>query len=239
MATNDTLNWKKKKWVAIHAPAQYENTYLGETLVMENKLVLNKPITVNVMHLTKNVKKQNLNLTFKVTDIVEGKATTKAVAFEMQPASIKRLVRGGRDRVDESFIVKSKDAQYARVKPLFITKNHQPSTVKTKLRRLTISIVRKYVAEVAFEDFMKDVVDGKVQKIVRDKLVKITPLRNCEIRVVELIENFTALKARKLEKRAAKEQINEEDLKADDAEEFVEEEAKEEKTEESDAKDEE
>ncbi len=200
------LTWKKKKWFQIISPPAYDSQFVGETLAEEASKVVGKTIVVNVMHLTRNIKKQNLNLTLKVTDVAEGKANTRAFAFEMQPGSIKRLIRGGRDRIDESFITKSKDGQYSRVKPLFITRNHQPASVCTKIRRLSTSFLRKYVAEVSFEEFVRDTVEGKVQKMLKDKLAKVTPLRNVEIRRIDLIENFNALKLKRMEKRAAKEQ---------------------------------
>lgn len=211
-----TLTWKKKKWYSIVAPAHYDSMVVGEALSDEAQKVVGKVVVVNVMHLTRNIKKQNLNLTLKVTEVAEGKAATKAYAFEMQAASIKRLIRGGRDRIDESFITKSKDGHYSRVKPLFITRNHQPASVRTKLRRLATSFLRKYIAEVTFEEFVRDCVDGKIQKLLKDRLAKITPLRNCEIRRVELIENFNALKLKRMEKRAAKEQADAETVLAQD-----------------------
>jgi len=209
-------DWKKKKWYSIAAPAIYNNEIIGETSVMESSQLVGKAITVNLMTLTKSMKKQSQNITFKITELKENVGQTKTYRFEMQPSSIKRLVRAGRDRVDESFIVKTKDEQYARVKPLFITRNKQPMGVQTKLRKVGTAVIRKYAEAITFEEFVKDVVDGKVQKTLRDTVMKITPLRNADIRVVELVENFTILKQKKLEKRQAQMAIKETPVEEDE-----------------------
>jgi ribosomal protein S3AE len=143
------------------------------------------------MNLTKSSKKQSMNLKFRVIEVHEGKGMTKPTDFLLQAASIKRLVRAGRDRVDDSFLIKTKDDQYAKVKPLLITKSHQPASVQTRLRLQAVQFVRKYVQVLTYDAFMKDLVEGKMQKELRERLGKITPLRNVEIRAVEYLDNFT------------------------------------------------
>jgi small subunit ribosomal protein S3Ae len=202
---NTQLNWKRKKWHTIVAPDTYGNIPLGETMALEPKDLVGRTIEINLMHLTRNMKKQNVNATFKIIDVQNGQGMTKSFAYVMQPASIKRLVRAGRDRVDESFIIKSKDGVYGRMKPLFITGAHQSASERTKIRRASVSFVRKYAAEKTLEELFKDIVDGKLQKELNNKIREFTRLRTCEVRVFEVIDNFTALKQRKLEKRQEKE----------------------------------
>jgi ribosomal protein S3AE len=181
---------KKKKWLSI-VSEQFDNQILGETLVLENEEAVGRRIDVNLMTLTKSPKKQNMNLLFEVTQVAEGKAQTRPLEFVLQPASIKRLVRAGRDRIDDSFVVKCKDGLFARIKTLFITKAHAPNALHTKLRVVSYTAVKKYVATVSFEQLIKDAVEGKVQKEMKDKTAKVVALRNCEIRVISRLESYT------------------------------------------------
>ena len=57
---------KKKQWYQIVAPNQFDNVTLGETLVAEPKAMLGKTLTHNLMNLTNDTKKQNINIHFKV-----------------------------------------------------------------------------------------------------------------------------------------------------------------------------
>jgi small subunit ribosomal protein S3Ae len=195
------LNWKRKKWHAILAPENYGSILIGETMALDPKDMVGRTIEINLMHLTRNMKKQNVNATFKIIDVQNGQGLTKSYAYVMQPASIKRLVRAGRDRVDESFIIKSKDGVYGRMKPLFITFAHQSASERTKIRRASVSFVRKYAAEKLLEELFKEIVDGKLQKELNNKIRDFTRLKTCEVRTFEVIDNFSALKQRKLEKR--------------------------------------
>lgn len=203
MAKKETtqLKWKKKKWYSIVASEAFGHQELGETAVIEKEELIGKSIVVNVMHLTKNIRKQNINLKFKVAHMKESKAVAETVDYFMQPSSIKRLVRAGRDRVDDSFVVKTQDNEYARVKPLFITRIHQSTSVHSRLRRTAASFTRKYVATLTLEQFFKDTVEGKFPKSLKEAVAKVCGLRNCEVRQIQKIENFNELKLKKQEKR--------------------------------------
>jgi ribosomal protein S3AE len=195
---------KKKKWLPVISE-QFDNQTLGETLVLENEEAVGRRIDVNLMTLTKSPKKQNMNLLFEVTQVAEGKAQTRPLEFVLQPASIKRLVRTGRDRVDDSFVVKCKDGLFARVKTLFITKAHTPNALQTKLRVVSYTLVKKYAATVSFEQLIKDAVEGKIQKEMKDKTAKVVALRNCEVRVISRLESYTT----KVKRAEAIEQVKE------------------------------
>ncbi len=197
------LKWKKKKWREILAPQSFGSQPVGESFTLDSQDLIGKTASVNLMHLTKNPRKQNITVTFKVTGVEQNKGVTKTYSYIMLPASIKRFVRAGRDRIDESFVVKTKDAQYARVKPLMISANTQAAAIRTKIRRQVVTHIRQLAAKVDFEEFVKQVVDGKVQKELKPLLDTITRLRTFEIRSIQLIENMPVLKLKKLQKEGA------------------------------------
>lgn len=221
MATNKKdkpqLKWKKKKWYTITAPATFNHQEIGETAGSDEASIVNRTVQVNLMHLTKNPRKQNITITYKINEVSDAKARTQTHKYSMLPASIKRFVRAGRDRVDESFIIKSNDGIYARIKPLIITKGHEPASIKTKIRRTCISYIRKDAAQFSLEDYIKKVVDGNVQKELSIALNKLCGIRTCEIRMVEIIENFTSVKEKKLQREQDKEKILEQKLEEERA----------------------
>jgi ribosomal protein S3AE len=101
----------------------FGNAYLGETLVAEPGEMLGKTIVTNLMDLTKSIKQQNINIRFKVNGVKENDAFTEVVEYEMNPSSIRRLVRRNIAKLDDSFIVSTSDGKYVRVKPLVITRS--------------------------------------------------------------------------------------------------------------------
>lgn len=194
---NAIVKWKKKKWYQLIAPKEYDSQVVGETLAIEKEELIGKKVAVNLMYLTKNPKKQNISVTFTITEVKDHNCSLKTSQFEIIPSSIKRLVRSGRDRIDDSFIVKSKDGVYARVKPLLITKSHQPQSIQTKIRMQATQFLREQAASMEFESFVKAIVEAKMQKSLRDVLNKAALMRNAEIRRIDLIENFASLKLSK------------------------------------------
>ena len=57
---------KKKTWVKIHAPKIFNEQIIGETLVADSSLTIGKPITVNLMNLTGDIKKQQININDRI-----------------------------------------------------------------------------------------------------------------------------------------------------------------------------
>ncbi|MFT7616128.1 MAG: small subunit ribosomal protein S3Ae [Candidatus Woesearchaeota archaeon] len=218
MAQKDTaaLKWKKKKWFPLLAPQTFDYQEVGQSLAIDKEELVGKSVKMNVMHLTKNPRKQNTSITFKIISIREGNAQLTAQKFEIIPSAIKRFVRTGRDRIDDSFILKTKDGRYARVKPLLITRAHQPGTLHTKLRIQATSFLRAHAAKFTLDELVKQVVDGSVLKSLKEVLNKIVVLRNCEIRAIEAIDRVEGLKLSKARKQTIEDAAKVEVVQADE-----------------------
>ena len=59
----------KKKWYPIVAQGEFEKTKLGESFVHAAKDLMGKHLTLNLMALTNDPKKQGVSLTFKVVRV--------------------------------------------------------------------------------------------------------------------------------------------------------------------------
>ena len=184
-------SWKKKRWFELIAPKMFKNQTLGETLVAEPSKMMKKPIKVSMMSLTGDMKKQHITIKFEVTNIVESKAHTRVVGYEFGPASIKRLVRRRRKRVDDSYLCNTKDNIKVRIKPFFVTRAETNKSVMTSMRKLSKAFIEKFAAERKCDDLIYDIIDYRLQRELRKVLAKIYPLRTCEIR------NFSIVKQKK------------------------------------------
>ena len=184
-------SWKKKRWFQLIAPKMFNNQTLGETLVAEPDKMMKKPIKVSMMSLTGDMKKQHINIKFEVYNISENKAYTKVVGYEFGPASIKRLVRRRRKRVDDSYLCNTKDNIKVRIKPFFVTRAETNKSVMTSMRKLSKAFIEKFAAERKCDDLIYDIIDYRLQRELRKVLAKIYPLRTCEIR------NFSIVKQKK------------------------------------------
>ena len=204
---------KKKKWCPIIAPELFQNKFLGESLVDDASLLMNKTITVNLMQLTGDMKKQNMNVMFKVVDVKEGKGITKAVKFEMAGSGIRRLAKREKDKRQDSFVVKTSDNVLVRIKPIMITNAMTNGAVLTALITNCRAMCKEYVNNTTFDNLMMDLVTYKFQKSIREALHKTYPLRNFEINSLaiegkkkkETVEEETLMKMKREQERKQKE----------------------------------
>jgi ribosomal protein S3AE len=181
----------KKHWVPVLAPALFKSEQLGESYVLETDTLKNRSITVNLMNITGDMKKQNLGVSFKIVNVKEGKAHTRVTGVNMQSGSIKRLVRRGRNKIDDSFAVTLKGGQIARVKPLIITKTLTNNSTATAVRVKARELLQEVCKELTFETLVSDVVNMKLQRYLRTSLNSIYPIRSVDIRSCALMPKYT------------------------------------------------
>lgn len=177
---------KKKKWYPIAAPKLFQDELLGEILVDEPNLIMNRIVTTNLMNLTNDMKHQNINIKFRVNKIDDNVAYTELVSYEMLPSSIKRLVRRDINRLDESFVCETKDNVLVRIKPFLLTKVATKGSKLKLLRKTLINLISREVKRLTFDELIEDVITRKLQNNVKANLKKIFPLKICEIRYFEI-----------------------------------------------------
>ena len=173
---------KKKRWYPIVAPKLFREQILGESLVADPVLLEGKPLKINLMNLTGDAKRQNINIGFTIVKVTDGKGMTRITKYSVLPSSLKRMVRRGRDKIDDSFLARTKDKVFVRVKPLIVTKNRSPHSQQQKIRLEAKKFLRSVISERPFEQLAEEVVNWRVQKSLRDVVSKLYPTRSVELR---------------------------------------------------------
>jgi ribosomal protein S3AE len=178
---------KKKHWAPILAPKSFENMVIGEAHVTENEELLAKSVTTNLMVLTDDPRKQGYNVRFDVKEVKEGKAHTQVIAIEMTPSAVKRLIRRGRDKVDDSFVVRIGGGRMIRIKPTLVTNTKASKAAQTEIRMTVRKRLRDHYAKMRFDDIVKEIIEMKTQRMLRDLCGKTHPLRSADIRQILII----------------------------------------------------
>ncbi len=180
---------KKKKWYAVIAPKLFNHAALGESYVADSELLNGKYLTANLSTITGNMRRQNVNMLFRVTKVVEGKAETEVIGYSLINAAMKRLVRRGRDKITDSFLAKTNDKKVLRVKPVIITHTHGTKSVQSAVRLESRRVIREFAFTKSVEEFFSDIAEAKLQKLVKESCAKIFPLRSIDIKSAKLEEN--------------------------------------------------
>lgn len=185
---------RKKKWFSIISPEVFRSRPIGETTAEEITQIKGRNVKQNLMTLTGDMKKQNINVTLKITDVKGETAYTSVEKYEMVPASIKRFVRRGKDRLDDSFVCTTADGIKVRIKPIIITGNITKGSVKTKINKIVKTEIIKKVTKMKYDAFITDVLSKRFQKEILQLLKKLTSIRLVEIRAFHIERRKKKLK---------------------------------------------
>jgi small subunit ribosomal protein S3Ae len=201
MAVTSNVKRKKKVWVPMYAPEFLNKAFLGESLVSDREAMVGKSLTLNLSIFTRDMKKQSTDVTFRVKSIVEGKGLTEIVGVALTNSYVKRLVRRGKSKVEDSFTTTTKDGFTVRIKPVVITNNLVNAGVATRIRALAKEELTNLANNEHVDSFFEILLAQKVQKELKDKLSKIYPLRYVDVRVAQIVLRKSS-SAKRAEKEA-------------------------------------
>jgi len=176
-------DWKRKQWFEIVAPQQiFNEAFLGETPAYYPKQVLNRRVEWNLALLTGDWRLQNAKVIFRIVKVHAGKAYTELEEYRLYDAYVRRIVRRGTDRIDDSFIVETRDGVKVRVMTLIITQHNTVRSKHTAIRKAVRELIINEAKEKDFYEFMKDIIFGYLQEKMRKVAHKIYPIEKAEIR---------------------------------------------------------
>jgi ribosomal protein S3AE len=184
----------KKRWVPIVTPKIFGGRELGETFVSEAPVALGKTVSTSLANITGDPQKQNILLKFRIVDFTGEKLTTEIISYRISPSVVRKMVRRTRDKIDDSFPLKTKDGKIIRIKPMLVTRARTTSSVLKALRNAARDFLARMVLKFDYENLMHEIVEKKLQKSMMQELRKILPLSVSEIRECSSIPKDVAEK---------------------------------------------
>ena len=178
-------DWSRKVWIEIYAPDRvFNGILLGETIVNRDEVerALGRTIELNLAFITGNFKYQNYKVKFKANRLSGGKLYSELVEISLYDAYIRRIVRKGTSRIDDSFVVRTKDGIDVRVKPLVITRYKANRRQRSSIRKTYKEFLVNKIQTLEFYDLVEKVINYEIQEEVRPVLNKIFPVDRVEIR---------------------------------------------------------
>ena len=177
----------KKKWFPIMAKGEFDKADLGESYVRNVDSLVGKKLKVNMMALTNDPRKQSVTLMFAVTKVENNSGVAELVGYRMSSSHVKRVVRKAVMRIDDSFVLETKDKVKFRVKPLIITRFKTNKGVCSDLRKRGKEFIGEEFLKMKSDDVFVQVMSNKLQIDLKKDLKKIYPIAICEIRVLERV----------------------------------------------------
>jgi ribosomal protein S3AE len=179
---------KKKRWYPIIASKIFREDEVGKTYLVDPATAIGRKIKVSLMQITGDPKAQNTKIEFKITGQHEGKLLTEVLGYELTNAAMKRMVRRGRTKLQDSIILETLDKKKIRIKPVVVTRNKILSGAKKELRRRMLAYVKDNVAKLNFENLIIDLLNKKFQRTGNETLRKLCPVYTFDIQKLRIIE---------------------------------------------------
>jgi small subunit ribosomal protein S3Ae len=179
---------KKKAWFKVLAPASFAKKEFGESYLQSPEQAVGRKLKSSLRDLTGNAKDQNVSVDFQITDANQNILNTKIIGMKLANTYVKRVVKKNTDRVDDFFVIESKDKQQIVLKTLMITLHKTTRSVKSELRSRLGALIREDLSKNTFEAYISSILHHKLQGSYKRKLAKVYPLREVAFRVVFLKE---------------------------------------------------
>lgn len=180
--------WKLKKWFTILAPKIFGEVVLGSTPAYDSNQALGRRVETTLYDLTGDYSLVYVHLYFKVVSADGDKLVTRFAGHELSRDYIRSLVRRKSSKIDAITDVTTKDGYTIRVKGLALTTYRAHVSQKTEIRKIIWDILSKKASESSFDEFVQDVVFGKLSNDIFQQAKKIYPLRKVEVEKTKVIK---------------------------------------------------
>ncbi len=177
---------KGKEWYQIVAPSFFGDFVIGETMAMDPKQLKGRVIETSLTDITGDPNKYYLKFYFKIEDVNGKKAITRFFGHDCTKDFLARIVRRRSNRIDINNVVNLKDNKM-RIKSIAITNRVVSEEIDTKIRKCISDFTEENVSKMKTEEFIREVIDGKLQQKIRKIVSKIYPLKNFEFRKTEVM----------------------------------------------------
>ncbi|MEM1537639.1 MAG: 30S ribosomal protein S3ae [Candidatus Nezhaarchaeales archaeon] len=169
------------------APTAFALTEVGEVFASSPDKLIKRTLWVNFFTLTGDISQQHIKLLFQIDKVEDGKAYTIFKGHDLTRDYLRSLIRRGCSKIDGIFDVLTKDGFLLRVTIMAITQKRVKSSQEKAIRKIMREVVEQKSAKLNFDEFVREMILGKVASEAFNTAKKICPLRRVEVRKSKLL----------------------------------------------------
>jgi len=178
--------WRDKKWYKVVSPPYFGGVELGTIPTDDPAKLIGRIVDGTLYDITNDFAHQYLKLYFRVED-VEGKtAHTVFKGHEYSRDYLRSLVRRRTTRVDGIFNVVTKDKYGLMLAVSVFTLSRIKTSQEQEIRTIISEIVKEKASSLTFDQFVQELVLGKIASDIYNEAKKISPLRHVGVRKSKL-----------------------------------------------------
>jgi small subunit ribosomal protein S3Ae len=178
--------WRGKAWYTVVSPPYFGGVELGVIPADDASKLVGRIVDATLYDITNDFAHQYLKMYFRVVD-VEGKtARTIFKGHEYSRDYLRSLVRRRTTRVDGIFSVTTTDGYGLRLAVSVFTLSRIKTSQEQEIRAVMRRNVEEKASSLTFDQFVQELVLGKIASEIYNQAKKISPLRHVGIRKSKL-----------------------------------------------------
>ena len=175
------------------APPFFGNVELGSLPAEEPEQLIGRVVEATLYDITSDFSHQYLKMFFQINEIDGKTAHTLFKGHEYSRDYLRSLVRRRTTKVDGLFNLITKDGYKLRVAVSALTLSRIKTSQEKLIRNMMDETVKEKAAALTLDQFVQEMVLGKIASDVYNKAKKVAPLRHVGIRKSKLIAQPTKM----------------------------------------------
>ena len=179
--------WRGKAWYMVVAPPFFGNVELGALPAEEPEQLIGRVVEATLYDITGDFSHQYLKMFFQINELDGKTARTLFKGHEYSRDYLRSLVRRRTTKVDGLFNLTTKDGYKLRVAVSALTLSRIKTSQEKLIRDMMTKIIDEKAAALTLDQFVQEMVLGKIASDVYNKAKKVAPLRHIGIRKSKLV----------------------------------------------------
>jgi small subunit ribosomal protein S3Ae len=179
--------WRSKAWYMVIAPSFFGNVELGALPAEEPEQLIGRIVEATLYDITSDFSHQYLKMFFQISEIDGKTAHTLFKGHEYSRDYLRSLVRRRTTKVDGLFNLTTKDGYKLRVAVSALTLSRIKTSQEKLIRNMMAKTANEKAAALTLDQFVQEMVLGKIASDVYNEAKKVAPLRHVGIRKSKLI----------------------------------------------------
>ena len=179
--------WRSKAWYMVIAPSFFGNVELGALPAEEPKQLIGRIVEATLYDITGDFSHQYLKMFFQIAEIDGKTANTLFKGHEYSRDYLRSLVRRRTTKVDGLFNLITKDGYKLRVSVSALTLSRIKTSQEKLIRNMMAKTANEKAAALTLDQFVQEMVLGKIASDIYNEAKKVAPLRHVGIRKSKLV----------------------------------------------------
>ena len=179
--------WRGKAWYMVVAPPFFGNVELGAVPAEEQEQLTGRVVEATLYDVTGDFSNQYLKMFFQINEMDGKTARTLFKGHEYSRDYLRSLVRRRTTKVDGLFNLTTKEGYKLRVAVSALTLSRIKTSQEKIIRNIMEKIINEKAAALTLDQFVQEMVLGKIASDIYNEAKRVAPLRHVGIRKSKLV----------------------------------------------------